>query len=134
MARGMTPTEACLETLRSIARRTKQKRLIADDGNPNFNVTMYALRKDGAFGSACIRPGGSFAIATADTAARRQSTARARQAQGRSGIPAARSPPCPRRRASRAPGASTRFAPSTRSTRTSRPRGCPRVFRVSAAA
>ncbi|MEO1584933.1 MAG: N(4)-(beta-N-acetylglucosaminyl)-L-asparaginase [Planctomycetota bacterium] len=74
MARGMTPTEACLETLRSIARRTKQKRLIADDGNPNLNVTMYALRKDGAFGSACIRPGGFFAIATADTAERRQST------------------------------------------------------------
>lgn len=74
MGRGMSPTEACLEVLRSIARRTKQKRLLDDKGNPNFNVTMYAIRKDGAFGSACIKPGGSFAIATKDFIERRQST------------------------------------------------------------
>ncbi|MEM9167309.1 MAG: N(4)-(beta-N-acetylglucosaminyl)-L-asparaginase [Planctomycetota bacterium] len=73
MARGMTPTEACLEVLRAIARRTKQRRLLDDAGNPNFNVTMYAIRKDGAFGSACLRPGGSFAVATAELAEVRRS-------------------------------------------------------------
>ncbi|MGP1273581.1 MAG: N(4)-(beta-N-acetylglucosaminyl)-L-asparaginase [Phycisphaerales bacterium] len=73
MARGMTPTEACLEVLRSIARRTRQKRLLDDAGRPNFNVTMYALRKDGAFGSACMLPGGSFAVAYEGVAEVRQS-------------------------------------------------------------
>ena len=68
MARGMTPTEACLETLRAVARRTKQKRLLNDKGQPNFGLSMYALRKDGAFGGACTHPGGSFAIATATLA------------------------------------------------------------------
>jgi N4-(beta-N-acetylglucosaminyl)-L-asparaginase len=62
MGRGMTPTEACLEVLRSIARRTRQRRLLDDQGRPNFGVSMYALRKDGAFGSACMHPGGSFAV------------------------------------------------------------------------
>ncbi|MEM8757036.1 MAG: N(4)-(beta-N-acetylglucosaminyl)-L-asparaginase [Planctomycetota bacterium] len=73
MARGMPPTEACLEVLRSIARRTKQRRLLDEMRRPNFNVTMYALRKDGAFGSACMKPGGSFAIAIEGTAEIRRS-------------------------------------------------------------
>ena len=29
----------------------------------NFIGTMYALPKDGLFGSACLRPGGSYAFA-----------------------------------------------------------------------
>ncbi len=64
MARGLTPTEACLETLRAVARRTRQKRLLNDKGRPNFGLSLYALRKDGAFGGACMNPGGSFAVAT----------------------------------------------------------------------
>lgn len=68
MGRGMTPTEACLEVLRSIARRTRQRRLLDGQGRPNFGVSMYALRKDGAFGSACMLPGGSYAVASAGLA------------------------------------------------------------------
>lgn len=62
MERGLDPTEACLAVLRQIARRTLERRNRNERGEPNFNVTMYALRKDGAYGSACLRPGGSFAV------------------------------------------------------------------------
>lgn len=64
MEEGMTPEEACLFVLRHIASRTKRKDLLNSRGEPNFNVTMYALRKDGMVGSACLRPGGSYAFAT----------------------------------------------------------------------
>jgi N4-(beta-N-acetylglucosaminyl)-L-asparaginase len=67
MGRGMDPTQACLHVLKVISRNSKrQKRLIRKDGNPNFNVTMYALRKDGVFGSAAMIPGASFTVADAN--------------------------------------------------------------------
>ena len=62
MEMGMSPTEACTAVLKRIADRTKQHRLLNDKGEPNYQVTMYAMRKDGAFGSACMRPGGTFAV------------------------------------------------------------------------
>jgi len=66
MARGMDPTQACLHVLKKIAyNSTKQKRLMRPDGNPNFGVTMYALRKDGVFGSAAMYKGASFTVADA---------------------------------------------------------------------
>ncbi|RMH30893.1 MAG: asparaginase [Planctomycetota bacterium] len=65
MEEGMTPEEACLFVLRHIADRTKRRDLLDANGRPNFNVTMYALRKDGMVGSACMLPGGSYAFATA---------------------------------------------------------------------
>jgi len=64
MARGLSPTEACLEVLRTIVRNSKrQKRLMRDAERPNFNVVMYALRKDGAHGSAAMFPGRSYTVA-----------------------------------------------------------------------
>lgn len=62
MEAGDSPTEACLHVARLIADRTKLKRLLDAKGRPAFNVTLYALRKDGAFGSASIHQGGSFAV------------------------------------------------------------------------
>jgi N4-(beta-N-acetylglucosaminyl)-L-asparaginase len=62
MDMGMSPTEACTAVLQRIADRTKQHRLLNDKGEPNYQVTMYAMRKDGAYGSACMRPGGTFAV------------------------------------------------------------------------
>jgi N4-(beta-N-acetylglucosaminyl)-L-asparaginase len=62
MASGLSPTEACLKTLQWIADHTRQKYLLDDKGRPNFEVTFYAVRKDGAYGSACFRPGRKFAI------------------------------------------------------------------------
>lgn len=64
MEEGMTPEEACLFVVRHISSRTKRRDLLNDRGEPNFNVTMYAVRKDGLVGSACLRPGGSWAYAT----------------------------------------------------------------------
>jgi N4-(beta-N-acetylglucosaminyl)-L-asparaginase len=55
MADGMDPVDACLKALHWIAEHTKQAYLLDENGRPNFGVTMYALRKDGAYGSATMR-------------------------------------------------------------------------------
>lgn len=57
MGRGMTPVEACQDVLRSIARHTREPRLLDERGLPTFNVTMYAVRKDGLVGSASMHQG-----------------------------------------------------------------------------
>ena len=62
MADGNNPTEACLRVLKWIADHTKRRALLNDRGEPNFNVIMYALRKDGAYGSAAMRQGSSFSV------------------------------------------------------------------------
>lgn len=62
MEDGLPPTDACLSVLKRLADRTREKRLLNDMGQPNFNVTLYALRKDGSYGSASLRKGGSFAV------------------------------------------------------------------------
>ncbi len=64
MAAGDHPTDACLHALRQIAERTRAKRLLNEKGEPSFNVVYYAVRKDGAFGSACMRSGRQYAICT----------------------------------------------------------------------
>lgn len=64
MGMGMSPTEACLHVLKTIVSNSKrQKRLMRDGERPDFNVVMYALRKDGAYGSAAMFPGAKFAVA-----------------------------------------------------------------------
>ena len=73
MEDGLTPTEACMEACKRIVERTKRPHLLGPDGRPNFQVTFYALRKDGAYGSACLQPGGSFAVRTAELSARVES-------------------------------------------------------------
>lgn len=66
MAQGLTPTQACLAALKRIADNTLEKRLRTEKGRPNFNASVYALRKDGAYGGACLYPGGTFAVTTSD--------------------------------------------------------------------
>lgn len=73
MATGDHPTQACLFALTMVADKTRAKRLLDDRGRPNFDLTYYAVRKDGAYGSATLRgrpkdapegsPQGKFAIA-----------------------------------------------------------------------
>ena len=68
MATGMTPTEACLSVLEWIARHTKRPDLLDEAGRPNFDVVVYAVRKDGEYGSACMHKRGyprRFAVADA---------------------------------------------------------------------
>ncbi len=62
MGRGMSPTDACLAAAKRVADRTKEKRLLGPDGRPNFDLKFYALRKDGAYGSATLYSGGKFAV------------------------------------------------------------------------
>ena len=63
MERGMTPAEATMEAAKRVADHTKEKRLRDEKGRPNFNISFYAMRKDGLWGGACITPGGSMAVA-----------------------------------------------------------------------
>jgi len=65
MEDGLSPTDACLAVLRRIADRTRRPYLLDADGKPNFQVVLYALRKDGAHGSASLLPGGTYAVRTA---------------------------------------------------------------------
>ena len=65
MERGLTPGEACLEVAGDIVRRTKEKRLRDASGRVNFDVKLYAVRKDGAYGAASILPGGRYAVCDA---------------------------------------------------------------------
>jgi N4-(beta-N-acetylglucosaminyl)-L-asparaginase len=62
MADGLDPTEACLKVLKWIADHTRRPDLLDAQGRPSFDVTMYALRKDGAFGSATMRGSRKFAV------------------------------------------------------------------------
>lgn len=62
MENGRTPQEACLATLKRIADRTRERRLLDEKGRPAFNVTLYALRKDGVTGSASMHQGYQHAV------------------------------------------------------------------------
>lgn len=62
MRQGKSPTDACLETCRRIARWTVEKRLLDENGRPNFNVNFYAIDKQGRYGAASIWPGGKWAV------------------------------------------------------------------------
>ena len=62
MAEGDEPAEACRTVLRWITDHTRRADLLDDHGRPAFNVTFYALRRDGAWGSARMRGRGRFAV------------------------------------------------------------------------
>ncbi len=62
MSMGDHPTDACLYAAKMIADKTKVKRLLDAKSRPNFDVRLYALRKDGAFGSASLWSGADFAV------------------------------------------------------------------------
>jgi N4-(beta-N-acetylglucosaminyl)-L-asparaginase len=64
MRRGLTPQKACLETLQRVV-ATTERRLLDDRGHPRFDLTFYAVAKDGSHGSASIYSGKKFAVADA---------------------------------------------------------------------
>jgi N4-(beta-N-acetylglucosaminyl)-L-asparaginase len=61
MRKGMSPTDACLDTLKRISRNYGD-----DQARMKFNISFYALRKDGVYGSAALFGGqnrrGKFAV------------------------------------------------------------------------
>ena len=62
MRRGAHPTDACLVALRRIVDWTAEPRLLNEDGSPNFNVSYYALNKNGDYGGAALWSGARFAV------------------------------------------------------------------------
>lgn len=62
MGQGKTPEEACLLACKRVVEHTKMKRLMRDDGKPNFNVTFYAINKSGDYGSAAIWSNAKFTV------------------------------------------------------------------------
>ncbi len=65
MGRDVEPTEACLNVLKRVARHA-ERRGFWKDGRPDFQLKFYAVRKDGAYGSACMLEGGAFAVMTGE--------------------------------------------------------------------
>lgn len=61
MRRGLSPTDACLETLRRVV-ATTEPRLLTPDGKPKFDLLFYALNKRGQFGGAGLYAGGKVAV------------------------------------------------------------------------
>ncbi len=62
MRGGMAPQDACLEALRRIVHLTVEKRLLDEEGRPNFNVNFYAVSKQGEYGAAAIWSGSRFSV------------------------------------------------------------------------
>ena len=54
MRQGRHPADACLEVLRRIAHTTRERRLLAAPGRPNFGITFYAVNKAGEYGAAAM--------------------------------------------------------------------------------
>ncbi len=65
---GMTATEAALEACKRIVARTKDERLLNEQGHPTFNVKIHCLRNDGDHGGAAIWSGGKYAVQDAEGA------------------------------------------------------------------
>jgi len=63
MRNGMAPADAGLEVLRRIASHTLDKRLLKEDGRPDFNVRFYLMGKDGRYASVSMWGPGQFAVA-----------------------------------------------------------------------
>jgi N4-(beta-N-acetylglucosaminyl)-L-asparaginase len=53
MRRGMSPTDAALETLRRVV-AASEPRLLNERGRPTFDLNFYAVNKNGDFGAASI--------------------------------------------------------------------------------
>jgi N4-(beta-N-acetylglucosaminyl)-L-asparaginase len=62
MRHGMDPSDAILDVLRRIASRTVDPRLRDGEGRPRFDVTLYALRKDGAYAGGSLWSGRKIAV------------------------------------------------------------------------
>ena len=54
MRRGLKPADACVETLKRVVRLTPPRLL--KEGRPSFNLSFYAVNKQGEFGSASLYP------------------------------------------------------------------------------
>lgn len=75
MRQGKTPEEACLLACKRISNQTKERRILDEQGRPNFNVYFYAISKNGTYGSAAIWSGPRFAVNTGEKESRLENCA-----------------------------------------------------------
>ena len=61
MRQGMSPEEAGLEMLRRVAKHTVP-RLRDENGNPDFGLNFYLLRKDGVHAGVTLRRKAKYAV------------------------------------------------------------------------
>jgi N4-(beta-N-acetylglucosaminyl)-L-asparaginase len=66
LRRGATPKDALLEACRRIVATNRNPRLRDPRGRPNFDVTFYALTKDGRFAGASLWAGSRMAVHDGD--------------------------------------------------------------------
>lgn len=64
MRRGMSPLDAGMEGVRRIRENTIERRLLNDEGEPNFNIRFYVLNRAGEYAGVTLRGGGEFAVCT----------------------------------------------------------------------
>ncbi|MBI4481939.1 MAG: N(4)-(beta-N-acetylglucosaminyl)-L-asparaginase [Acidobacteria bacterium] len=57
MRQGKSPQQACLEALERAVKATREKRLLDDDGRPNFQLHFYAVNKRGEHAAAALWSG-----------------------------------------------------------------------------
>ena len=75
MRQGKSPEEACIMACKRIADQTKERRLLDENGRPNFGVSFYAINKSGAYGAASIWDGGKFVVNTGEKESRIEESA-----------------------------------------------------------
>ena len=62
MRNGASPKEAGLEVLKRVAANTKEKRLLDENGRPNFGLKFYLLNKKGEYAGASMWGPAEFAV------------------------------------------------------------------------
>ena len=62
MRHGMEPEDAVKDVLKRIVKQTVDPRLLNKKGRPDFEVVLYALRKDGKHAAGSIYPGRKYAV------------------------------------------------------------------------
>ena len=67
MRQGKSPEEALLEVMRRVIAMS-EKRLLDDRGRPYFDLSFYAVTKDGRYAGSSAYEGGQFAVADASGA------------------------------------------------------------------
>jgi N4-(beta-N-acetylglucosaminyl)-L-asparaginase len=67
MRQGKSPQDALLEVMRRVIAMT-EKRLLDDRGRPYFDLSYYAVTKDGRYAGSSAYEGGQFAVADASGA------------------------------------------------------------------
>jgi N4-(beta-N-acetylglucosaminyl)-L-asparaginase len=65
MRQGKSPEEALLEVMRRVIAMT-ERRLLDDKGRPYFDLSYYAVTKDGRYAGSAAYEGGNFAVADAN--------------------------------------------------------------------